>query len=136
MPPFLNRLPNFPSKGFFYFLCCCCFDGNHCQYLRQKYPIHLIKALTTFHIWVHFLFKAVQLFFSVAKKKYTIYIYIYFLSIMQLSYILNSTSTECSSLSYSHLPSAKYTTKITLLFILYNLNRIILLLYNQEFLQI
>ena len=113
VPSFLSRLPNFPSKGLLLLL--------------MVLLLHLIKALTTFHLWVHFLFKVFQLFFSLRQKN--------FFSILQLSYILNSTSTECSSFS-SHLPSAKYTTKITLLFVLYILNRFILLLYNQEFLQI
>ena len=53
--------------------------------------LHLIKALTTFHLWVHFHFKAFQFFFSLWQK--------IFFSILQLSYILNSTSTECSFLS-------------------------------------
>ena len=59
-----------------------------------------------------------------------------FSSTLHLSYILNSTSTESPPFPYSHLQSEKYTTKITLLFIVYNFNRIIFLLFNQEFLEI
>ena len=113
------------------FLCCHCFDGGlppSSMFSVKDTPIILSKLSPPF------------IFESTSSLKHSCSTSLSgknsLSSTLQLSYILNSTSTESSPFPYSHLPSEKYTTKITLLFNLYNNNRIIFLLYNQEFLEI
>ena len=128
VPSFLGKLPNFPNKNFIFFLCCCCFDG-------RLPPSSMFSVKDTPIIWSKlsppFIFESTSSLkhscsTSLSGKN----------SFSSLSYVLNSISTESSPFPYSHLQSEKYTTKITLLFIVYNFNRIIFILFNQEFLEI
>ena len=78
VPSFLSRLPNFPSKGFFYFLWCCCYILS-----KLSPPNNFESTSSSKHSSSS----------SLSGKKN-------FFSNLQLSYILNSPSTECSSLSH------------------------------------
>ena len=101
----------------------------------RRYPIYLNKVLTSFHLWVHFLFVAFLFCFSLWKKNS-------FFLILQLSHILNSTSTQSSSFSLLSSSFSKIYNKkhfiiyfIITLFLIGLFYIIILLVYNQEFLK-
>ena len=78
----------------------------------RRYPIYLIKVLTSFHLGVRFIFVAFLFCFSLQKIKNSFF--------QSCSSPTSEIQLLPSFLPFlcSHPPSAKYTTKTTFLFIL------------------